>query len=87
MNPTLLSSITTLYLIASIPLSLWLHSKGKLTKTWCIVAIALNIPINAALYWAYGGKSFLYSAGIAAIALLFCLPGKKEEVANEQMKK
>lgn len=41
-----------------------------------LILIGINFVLNVALYYLAHDKSFLYAAGIGAVAMLFCKPNK-----------
>ncbi|MBO7337353.1 MAG: hypothetical protein J6W49_02355 [Paludibacteraceae bacterium] len=94
---TVISSISYLYLMASIPFALWYSNKkvGKLGKVeddeqrykeymrivkLKIGLVAVAFVVNIILFYLLHSYSFLYAAGIAAVALIFCKP-KEEDIA------
>ncbi|MDR3704414.1 MAG: hypothetical protein P4L28_00725 [Paludibacteraceae bacterium] len=89
----ILSTITMLYLVLSIPFALWFCNKKIATLSlienmdnryveyikWIkirMVAVSSNFLINIVLYYFMHTTSFVYAAGIGAIALIFCKPNK-----------
>jgi hypothetical protein len=89
----ILSTITMLYLVSSIPFALWFSNKkiAALSSienidnryveymTWIKIRMAVvgsNLFINIVLYYFMHTTSFVYAAGIGAIALIFCKPNK-----------
>ena len=94
---TIISSISYLYLMASIPFALWYSNKrtGKLGKIeddeqryneymkivkLKIGLVAVAFVVNIILFYLLHSYNFLYAAGIAAVALIFCKP-KEEDIA------
>jgi hypothetical protein len=94
---TVISTLSYLFLIISIPLILWLYNKkisnmttnatervsfyGKWIKVR-VFTIGAGLFLNIFLFYLFHSYSFLYAAGISAIALLFCKPNKNT-IENE----
>ena len=89
----ILSTITMLYLVSSIPFALWFSNKKIAALSlienmdnryveyikWIkirMLAVSSNFLINIVLYYFMHTSSFVYAAGIGAIALIFCKPNK-----------
>lgn len=101
-HKTFVSSIIYMYLLLSIPLGLKYFSvqvKKMLEKSeeqrlkqysnlllLRIVLIGLNFVVNPFLLFVFNDKSFIYAAGIGALALFFCKPNRdkiKEDIYPE----
>jgi len=89
----ILSTVTMLYLVSSIPFALWFCNKKIAALSlmenadnryveylkWIkirMMVVSSNFFINIALYYFMHTTSFVYAAGIGAIALIFCKPNK-----------
>jgi hypothetical protein len=89
----ILSTITMLYLVSSIPVALWFCNKKIVALSlienmnnryeeyikWVkirMMIVSSNFFINIALYYFMHTTSFVYAAGIGAIALIFCKPNR-----------
>lgn len=94
---TIISTISYLYLMASIPFALWYSNKkvntlGKIEDDeqryneymkivkLKIGLVAVAFVVNIILFYLLHSYNFLYAAGIAAVALIFCKP-KEEDIA------
>ncbi len=95
---TAISTLSIIFLVVSIPLILWLYNQKitKITTIhkdvrysfyikWIkirIFTVGFGLLINILLFYLFHSYSFLYAAGISAVAMLFCKPNKNT-IENE----
>ncbi len=94
---TAISTLSFIFLIVSIPVVLLLYNQKirKMTTDenmrfsfyikWIrirVFTIGFGLFVNILLFYLFQERSFLYAAGISAVALLFCRPNKNT-IENE----